>query len=121
MIAIEDSHKRRFDKIFKKSGSTQMSVKAAFHLHPNVRVRFDRENNRVSLALKNGELWFFNYSLDSYLQLEPTIFFENGLFEPLESKKLILSTELAEYGTKINWSLTRALDKDLSVGDFFSK
>ena len=121
MIAIEDSHKRRFDKIFKKSGSTQMSVKAAFHLHPNVRVRFDRENNRVSLALKNGELWFFNYSLDSYLQLEPTIFFENGLFEPLVSKKLILSTELAEYGTKINWSLTRALDKDLSVGDFFSK
>jgi len=49
--------------------------------------------------------------------LEPTIFFENGLFEPLESKKLILSGALLDYSTRIKWSLTRARDKDLSVGD----
>ena len=92
---------------------------AVTSLHPDVVVRLDQENNLASLALKNGEVWIFNYSLDLHLQLEPTIFFENGLFEPLESKKLILSTDLLEYGTRIKWSLVRALDKDLSVGDLF--
>ena len=119
MIAIEDSHKRQFDKISKEKSSFKMSVKAAFHLHPNVAVRLDHENNLASLALKNGEVWIFNFGLDLNLQLEPTIFFENGLFEPLDSKKLILSTDLLEYGTRIKWSLVRALDKDLSVGDLF--
>ena len=119
MIAIEDSHKRQFDKISKEKSSFKMSVKAAFHLHPNVAVRLDHENNFASLALKNGEVWIFNFGLDLNLQLEPTIFFENGLFEPLDSKKLILSTDLLEYGTRIKWSLVRALDKDLSVGDLF--
>ena len=119
MIAIEDSHKRQFDKISRKNSGNQMSLKAAFHLHPDVVVRLNQENNLASLALKNGEVWIFNYSLDLHLQLEPTIFFENGLFAPLESKKLILSTDLLDYGTKIKWSLVRALDKDLSVGDLF--
>ena len=119
MIAIEDSHKRQFDKISKENGSAKMSAKAAFHLHPNVAVRLDHENNLASLALKNGEVWIFNFGSDLNLQLEPTIFFENGLFEPLDSKKLILSTDLLEYGTRIKWSLVRALDKDLSVGDLF--
>jgi uncharacterized heparinase superfamily protein len=119
MIAIEDSHKRQFDKISKENSSAKMSAKAAFHLHPNVAVRLDHENNLASLALKNGEVWIFNFGLDLNLQLEPTIFFENGLFEPLDSKKLILSTDLLEYGTRIKWSLVRALDKDLSVGDLF--
>ena len=119
MIAIDDSHKRQFDKISKENSSAKMSAKAAFHLHPNVAVRLDHENNLTSLALKNGEVWIFNYGLDLHLQLEPTVFFENGLSEPLESKKLILSADLLEYGTRIKWSLVRALDKDLSVGDLF--
>jgi uncharacterized heparinase superfamily protein len=119
MIAIEDSHKRQFDKISRKNSSNQVLLKAAFHLHPDVAVRLDEENNLTSLALKNGEVWIFNYSLDLQLHLEPTIFFENGLFEPLESKKLILSTDLLDYGTRIKWSLARAIDKDLSVGDLF--
>ena len=119
MIAIEDSHKRQFDKISKENSNAKMSAKAAFHLHPNVAVRLDHENNLASLALKNGEVWIFNFGLDLNLQLEPAIFFENGLFKPLESKKLILSTDLLEYGTRIKWSLVRALDKDLSVGDLF--
>ena len=119
MIAIEDSHKRQFDKISKKNSSDQISLKAAFHLHPDVAVRLDQENNLTSLALKNGEVWIFNYSMDLHLQLAPTIFFENGLFEPLESKKLILSADLLNYGTRIKWSLARAIDKDLSVGDLF--
>ena len=119
MIAIEDSHKRQFDKISRKNSSNQMSLKAAFHLHPDVAVRMDQENNLTSLALKNGEVWIFNYSLNLHLHLEPTIYFENGLFEPLESKKLILSADLLDYGTRIKWSLARAIDNDLSVGDLF--
>jgi len=117
MIAIEGSHKRKFDKISKQNDAGQLSIKAAFHVHPSVVIRLDQENNLASLALKNGEVWIFNYGLDLYLQLEPTIFFENGLFEPLESKKLILSGALLDYSTRIKWSLTRARDKDLSVGD----
>ena len=119
MIAIEDPHKRQFDKISKKNSSDQISLKAAFHLHPDVAVRLDQESNLTSLALKNGEVWIFNYSMDLHLRLESTIFFENGLFEPLESKKLILSADLLNYGTRIKWSLDRAIDKDLSVGDLF--
>jgi uncharacterized heparinase superfamily protein len=119
MIAIEDSHKKQFDKISKKNNSDKLSVKAAFHLHPNVLPRLDQENNLLSLALKNGEVWIFNYGLDLHLELKPTIFFENGLFEPVESKKLILSADLLEYGTRIKWSLSRANDKDLLVGDLF--
>ena len=106
-------------KFQKKNSSDQISLKAAFHLHPDVAVRLDQENNLTSLALKNGEVWIFNYSMDLHLQLETTIFFENGLFEPLESKKLILSADLLNYGTRIKWSLDRAIDKDLSVGDLF--
>ncbi len=119
MIAIEDSHKKQFDKISKKNNSDKLSVKAAFHLHPNVLPRLDQENNLLSLALKNGEVWIFNYGLDLHLELKPTIFFENGLFEPVKSKKLILSADLLEYGTRIKWSLSRANDKDLLVGDLF--
>ena len=96
-----------------------MSLKAAFHLHPYVAVRMDQANNLTSLDLKNGEVWIFNYGLDLNLQLEPTIFFENGLFEPLESKKLILSADLLDYGTRIKWSLARTINNDLSVADLF--
>jgi len=51
--------------------------------------------------------------------LEPTVFFEAGLFEPVESQKLILSTDILNYGTRIEWSITRASDKGLSVRDLF--
>tara|TARA_B100000900_G_scaffold231898_1_gene196948 strand:- start:511 stop:1254 length:744 start_codon:yes stop_codon:yes gene_type:complete len=119
MIAIEDSHKKLFEKTSKKNNSDKLSLKAAFHLHPNVVPRLDQESNLLSLALKNGEVWMFNYGSDLNLELKPTIFFETGLFEPVESKKLILSTNLSDYGTRIKWSLARAIDKDLSVGDLF--
>ena len=94
-------------------------MKAAFHLHPDVKLRRDQKNHFISLALKNGEVWIFNYSSDFNLDLQPTVFFENDLFEPLESQKLILSADLLDYGTRIKWSIARARDKDLSVGDLF--
>ena len=94
-------------------------MKAAFHLHPDVTLRLDQENHFVSLALKNGEVWIFNYSSDLNLDLKPTVFFENDLFEPLGSQKLILSSDILEYGTRIKWSIARARNKDLSVGDLF--
>ena len=119
IIAIEDSHKRQFDKISKKTSRGSLSVKAAFHLHPDVTLRWDQKNHFISLALKNGEVWIFNYSSDLNLDLKPTVFFENDLFEPLESQKLILSADLLDYGTRINWSIARARDKDLSVSDLF--
>ena len=119
IIAIEDSHKRQFDKISKKASRGSLSVKAAFHLHPDVTLRWDQKNHFISLALKNGEVWIFNYSSDFNLDMQPTVFFENDLFEPLESQKLILSADLLDYGTRINWSIARARDKDLSVGDLF--
>ena len=71
------------------------------------------------MALKNGEVWIFDYDQDLKVALEPTIFFEAGLFEPIESQKLILSTDILNYGTRIEWSITRTFDKDLSVGDLF--
>jgi uncharacterized heparinase superfamily protein len=119
MIAIEDSQKKLFEKTSKKNNSDKLSLKAAFHLHPNVVPRLDQESNLLSLALKNGEVWMFNYGSDLNLELKPTIFFETGLFEPVESKKLVLSTNFSDYGTRIKWSLAKAIDKDLSVGDLF--
>ena len=94
-------------------------AKAAFHFHPNVAVRWDQDKNLISLALKNGEIWIFDYGQDLKVTLEPTVFFEAGLFEPVESQKLILSADILKYGTRIEWSITRTFDKDLSVGDLF--
>lgn len=119
LIAIDDVHKRQFDKSLKSKSSGQFLAKAAFHFHPNVAVRWDQDKNLISLALKNGEIWIFDYGQDLKVTLEPTVFFEAGLFEPVESQKLILSADILKYGTRIEWSITRTFDKDLSVGDLF--
>ena len=119
LIAIDDVHKRQFDKSVKSKSSGQFLAKAAFHFHPNVAVRWDQDKNLISLALKNGEIWIFDYGQDLKVTLEPTVFFEAGLFEPIESQKLILTADIVKYGTRIEWSITRAFDKDLSVGDLF--
>ena len=71
------------------------------------------------MALKNGAIWIFDYGQDLKVTLEPTVFFEAGLFEPVESQKLILSADILKYLTRIEWSITRTFDKDLSVGDLF--
>ena len=64
LIAIDDVHKRQFDKSVKSKSSGQFLAKAAFHFHPNVAVRWDQNKNLISLALKNGEIWIFDYGQD---------------------------------------------------------
>ena len=117
LIAIEDKHKRIFDKAFKARKLQGISYQMKFHLHPDVEASLDLGGSAVSLALKSGEIWIFRHDGSADLTIEPSVYLEKGRLQPRATKQIVLSRRAMEYGTRVQWSFAKAHDTAMAVRD----
>ena len=117
LIAIEDRHKKIFDRAFEAGKLEGIYTQIKFHLHPEVDANLDLGGNAVSLALKSGEVWIFRHDGAVELSLEPSVYLERGRLQPRATKQIVLSRRVMEYGTRTRWSLAKAQDTALAVRD----
>ena len=61
LIAIEERHKKTFDRALEAGKLEGIYTQIKFHLHPEVDANLDLGGNAVSLALKSGEVWVFRH------------------------------------------------------------
>jgi uncharacterized heparinase superfamily protein len=117
LIAIEERHKKTFDRALEAGTLEGIYTQIKFHLHPEVDANLDLGGNAVSLALKSGEVWVFRHDGVAELSVEPSVYLERGRLQPRATKQIVLSRRVMEYGTRTRWSLAKAQDTALAVRD----
>ena len=117
LIAIEERHKKTFDRALEAGKLEGIYTQIKFHLHPEVDANLDLGGNAVSLALKSGEVWVFSHDGVAELSVEPSVYLERGRLQPRATKQIVLSRRVMEYGTRTRWSLAKAQDTALAVRD----
>ncbi|MGB1887146.1 MAG: heparinase II/III family protein [Paracoccaceae bacterium] len=117
LIAIEERHKKTFDRALEAGKLEGICTQIKLHLHPEVDANLDLGANSVSLALKSGEVWVFRHDGVAELSVEPSVYLERGRLQPSATKQVVLSRRVMEYGTRTRWSLAKAQDTALAVRD----
>lgn len=117
LLAMEDPHKRRFDRAMDKVQLAGIGFDIRFHLHPDVDAALDLGGAAVSMALKSGEIWVFRHDGAFDLTLSPSVYLEFGRLKPRATKQIVLSGRAMEYATRIRWSLSKAQDTANAVRD----
>ena len=117
LLAIEEPHKRRFDKALDETRLEGIPFQIRFHLHPDVEPSLDLGGTAVSIALKSGEIWIFRHDGSLELGLEPSVYLENGRLRPRATKQVVLSGRAMDYATRTRWSLAKAQDMPISIRD----
>ena len=88
-----------------------------FHLHPEVDASLDLGGAAISMTLKSGEIWVFRHDGTSNLQIEPSVYLENGRLRPRSTQQVVLSGRTMSYATRVRWSLTKAQETPVAVRD----
>ena len=117
LLAIEDTHKRIFDKAVDATKLKGVPYAVRFHLHPDVDATVDLGGAAISMALKSGEIWVFRHDSAAHLSLEPSVYLEKGRLKPRATKQIVLSGRAMEYATSVRWSLAKAQETAIGVRD----
>ncbi|WP_375260668.1 heparinase II/III family protein [Palleronia sp.] len=93
-----------------------------FHLHPDVEAAFGTDGHSFDLALGSGERWVFRHTGNAALSLEPSVYLDVGELEPTPARQIVLSSTVADYATRVTWTLAKADQtpdavRDLAHGD----
>lgn len=115
LVALNPRGRARFEKLVALKGGAHFFIR--FHLHPDVDATLDMGGNAVSMALKSGEIWVFRHDGQCRLTLEPSVYLEQGRFEPRACKQLVLSGHASTIETRIGWTLAKAQDTPLAIRD----
>ncbi|MEM9579821.1 MAG: heparinase II/III family protein [Pseudomonadota bacterium] len=118
LLAMEDTDKKRFDKVMDDARLQGIEFAIRFHLHPDSDAALDMGGAAVSLALKSGELWVFRHDSNGKLSLEPSVYLEKGRLQPRATKQIVLSGRAMDYATRIRWSLAKTQDTAVGVRDY---
>lgn len=118
LLAIDEPHKKRFDKLMDAQKLQGVAFSVRFHLHPEADAALDMGGAAVSLALKSGELWVFRHDGLGTLSLEPSVYLEKGRLQPRATKQIVLSGRAMDYATRIRWSLSKTQGTAVGVRDF---
>ena len=117
LLALDDSHKRRFDRMVDASKLAGVAFDIRFHLHPEVDATIDLGGAAVSMALKSGEIWVFRHDGGQNLRLEPSVYLETGRLKPRAGNQIVLSGKAMSYATRVRWSLSKAQETAIGVRD----
>jgi uncharacterized heparinase superfamily protein len=117
LLAMEDAHKRTFDKALDRGKLKGIGFDIRFHLHPDVDATLDLGGAAVSMALKSGEIWIFRHDGKLSLELEPSVYLETGRLKPRATKQVVLSGRAMEYATRIRWTLAKAQETAVGIRD----
>ncbi|WP_152926585.1 heparinase II/III family protein [Shimia sp. SK013] len=117
VVALEDSDKRKFDKMMDQKALQGIPYDIAFHLHPEADASLDMGGAAVSIALKSGEVWVFRHDGAAKMELVASVFLEKGRIKPRATKQIVLSGVAMQYGTRIRWSLSKAHETGVAIRD----
>ncbi|PSL18518.1 heparinase II/III family protein [Shimia abyssi] len=117
LIALDDTAKRRFDRVMDAKTLQGIPYAMRFHLHPEADAELDMGGAAVSIALKSGEIWVFRHDGSVKMELEPSVFLEKGRLKPRATKQVVLSGVAMEYATRIRWSLSKAHETSVAIRD----
>ena len=117
-MAMSNTDKRRFDLMFDRSKMHGIDFSVRFHLHPDVDATLDMNGTAVSMALKSGEMWVFQYQGRAELALEQSVYLEKSRLSPRATKQIVLSSTAMEYSTRVSWSLAKTQDTPTAVRDY---
>ena len=118
LMAMSNTDKRRFDLMFDRSKMHGIDFSVRFHLHPDVDATLDMNGTAVSMALKSGEMWVFQYQGRAELALEQSVYLEKSRLSPRATKQIVLSSTAMEYSTRVSWSLAKTQDTPTAVRDY---
>jgi uncharacterized heparinase superfamily protein len=105
------------DAALDRTGPRGLAWALHFHLHPEVAAELDSDSATVSLSLKSGEVWVFRPDGAATLNLEPSVYLEDGRLRPRATQQVVLSGRAMSYATRVRWSLAKAQDTPLAVRD----
>ncbi|MDZ7710670.1 MAG: heparinase II/III family protein [Roseovarius sp.] len=117
LLALEDSHKTRFDRALDATRLHGVPYDIRFHLHPDVEASLDMGGSAVSLVLRSGEIWVFRSDGVAALALNPSVYLEKTRLKPRATRQIVLSGRATGYATRIRWSLAKAQDTPVGIRD----
>ncbi|MFD2739729.1 heparinase II/III family protein [Sulfitobacter aestuarii] len=119
LLALTDAQKRRFDAARDSADPAGTSFEIRFHLHPEVAVTLDPDDDAVSLMLRSGEIWMFRHDGTRNLALEPSVYLDSTRPEPRATQQIVLFGEALTYASRVRWSLSKAQETAIGVRDLF--
>ena len=77
LIAIEERHKKTFDRALEAGKLEGIYTQIKFHLHPEVDANLDLGKCRIA-CFKSGEVWVFRHDGVAELSVEPVFIWNVG-------------------------------------------
>ena len=59
----------------------------------------------------------FRHDGAAEMQIEPSVYLENGRLKPRPAQQVVLSARAMSYATRVRWSLAKAQDTPVSLRD----
>ena len=106
-----------FDRALDREKLQGILWSVRFHLHPEVEAVIDLGGAAVSLTQKSGEIWVFRHDGTAKMQLEPSVYLENGRLRPRVTQQVVLFGSAMSYATRIRWSLSKAQETPTALRD----
>lgn len=107
IAAIETEDEPILDAVLDAAGGW-LPFTIRFHLHPEVDAAFGADGQSFDLALGSGERWVFRHTGRAALSLEASVYLDVGELEPTPARQIVLSSTVADYATRVTWTLAKA-------------
>lgn len=117
LTTLDPADEPRFDRALDAEKLQGIPWAVRFHLHPEVEAVIDLGGAAVSLTQKSGEIWVFRQDGATKMQLEPSVYLENGRLRPRAAQQVVLSGRSMSYATRIRWSLSKAHETPIALRD----
>lgn len=108
LTTLDATDELKFKRVLAQAGRRGIGWVIRFHLHPRVETAFDRGADVIHLTLESGETWVFRHDGTAELDLQPSVYLENGQLTPTKSQQVVLSGRSLAYATRVRWSLAKA-------------
>lgn len=109
--------RRRFETVLENQNMQGIAFDIRFHLHPDVDAALDLGGTAVSMALKSGEIWVFRHDGVASLNLEASVYLQDGRLKPRPARQIVLSAYVLDYACQIGWTLSKAQDTPAAIRD----
>lgn len=115
--ALSETDRLTFEALMNRTRLKGVRYHLRFHIHPDVEAESDLGGNAVSLALKSGEIWVFQFEGSAEMALESSVYLEKGRLKPRATKQIVLTDTVLDYSSQVSWSLAKAQDGKRHVRD----
>jgi uncharacterized heparinase superfamily protein len=117
LAALSPIDRRRFNEALGAGRGRAIGYALRFHLHPDAEASADRPGHEISIRLRSGERWVFNFDGPGRLALEPTDYLDATWPEPRPAQQIVIHAAIAGAASQINWTLAKAQDTPRAIRD----